>query len=144
MANGNIFPSRDSDSAMETAHHFRINLQNSSRAFLLETEITAKQLSDTYASSEHVCEWRKYWTCNYFFFPATQHLPRNQTELEQHWWGSERALNPEVPILHKLQELFPKAFCRRHWIVQVFVTTGVYFSHFFKYVWSSVVIRRVQ
>lgn len=41
-------------------------------------------------------------------------------------------------------EIFPKAVCKCHWIVQVFVTTGICFSHFFKYIFSSVVIMGVQ
>lgn len=57
MARGNFFPSRDSDSVMEIAQHFRIINLQSSRDLLLEAEIMAKQLCDTYISREHVSEW---------------------------------------------------------------------------------------
>lgn len=81
MARGNLFPSKDSDSAMETAHRFRIiNLQSRSRALLLGAEIMAKKLS---MPSESMFLSGGDGRPPIFYFP-TQHLPGNQTELEQH------------------------------------------------------------
>lgn len=58
---------------MEIAQHFRIINLQSSRDLLLEAEIMAKQLCDTYISREHVFEWWKFWTC-YYFFPLLLHI----------------------------------------------------------------------